>query len=51
MIAQSASINAKYTLVSIAFVVGSLAIPPLSLFGQSGAGCPTWEPCFLVDKP
>jgi hypothetical protein len=37
MIAQSASINAKYTLVSIAFMVGSLAIPgpALSLFGQS----------------
>jgi len=37
MIAQSASPNAKYTLVSIVFMVGSLAIPTLSLFGQSGA--------------
>ena len=36
MVAQSASTNAKYTLVSIAFMVGSLAMPALSLFGQSG---------------
>jgi hypothetical protein len=37
MIPQSASTNAKCTLVSIAFLVASLAIPALSLFGQSGA--------------
>ena len=37
MVAQSASSNAKYTLVSIAFMVGSLAIPAHSLFGQSEA--------------
>src|SRR5690242_19796299 len=37
MVAQSASTHAKYTLASIAFMVGSLAIPALSLFGQGGA--------------
>jgi hypothetical protein len=37
MVAQSALSNAKYTLVSIALMVGSLAIPALSLLGQSGA--------------
>ena len=36
MVAQSASTDAKYTLVSIAFMVGSLAISAFSLFGQSG---------------
>lgn len=37
MVTQSSSTNAKYTLVSIALMVGSLAIPAFSLFGQSGA--------------
>ena len=37
MVAQSASTNAKYTLVAIAFMAGSLAILALSLSGQSGA--------------
>ena len=37
MVAQSASTHAKYTLASIAFMVGSLAISALSLFAQSEA--------------
>lgn len=37
MVGQAASTNAKYTLASIALMVGSLAIPALSMFGQSGA--------------
>ena len=39
MVAQSAATNAKYTLVSITLMVGSLVIPGLTLllFSQSGA--------------
>ena len=37
MVTQSTSTHAKYTLVCLAFIVGSLGIPTLSLFGQSGA--------------
>jgi hypothetical protein len=37
MVVRSALTNAKYTLASIAFMVGSLAMPTLSMFGQNGA--------------